>query len=74
MALFKLFGGDSQSQTTTNVTTNTDSFNTTYSASNVVSNAGNVNLDLSKDSAAEKAFPLLVLVAAVLLYFWGNKR
>jgi len=60
---FGLFASDSTS--TTNVTTNnnSNSFNTTNSSSHVVSDAGNISLNLGAETTADKLVPLVAIVA-----------
>ncbi|TXH46723.1 MAG: hypothetical protein E6Q97_28880 [Desulfurellales bacterium] len=71
---FGLFASDST--TTTNVTTNnlTNSNNVTNSSSNVISEAGNISINVGQEGLIEKALPVIIVVALFLLIFSGGKK
>lgn len=63
MALFGLFSSESSVVTNQTDIKNTDSFNNTFNSPHVASNNGNITLSFGQEGAAEKAVPILIVLA-----------
>ena len=60
---FGLFNSESKVTNSTQISSWENSFNTSNSSSNVVSEAGNINLNIDRQSAIQQAIPIVAMVA-----------
>lgn len=69
---FGLFASDSNTSIVNTTTNATNSFNTTQSTNNTVADSGNISINVGQEGLIEKALPVIVVVALVLVVLFGG--
>lgn len=68
-----LFASDSNTSIVNTTTNATNSFNSTQSTNNTVADSGNISISVGNEGLIEKALPVIVVVALVLIFLVGGK-
>jgi hypothetical protein len=71
---FGLFASDSNTSIVNTTTNATNSFNKTSSTNNTVADSGNISIQVGQEGQIEKALPVVIVVALVLLALFGSRK
>lgn len=71
---FGLFASDSNTSIVNTTTNATNSFNTTQSTNNTVADSGNISINVGQEGLIDKALPVVVVVAILVLVLFSGKK